>query len=174
MKKLRIANYELRIVILFVVISTILSACSYSFTGSSVPPHLKTVAIPLFNDESGFGEPNLREQFTNEMIKRVQDDNSLQIAEKDVADATLECSIKSVKDEPAVVNPGETVSKRKVTMSVSAIFYDKTLKKKMWEKTFSNWGNYETSSGIAQRTEGITEARDKIIESILLETVSGW
>ena len=41
-----------------------LSGCAYSFSGSSVPKHLKTIAIPLFEDQSGFGEPGLKENFT--------------------------------------------------------------------------------------------------------------
>jgi hypothetical protein len=135
---------------------------------------LKTVAIPLFDDQSGFGEPNLREKFTNKLIEKIQSDNSLQIGEKTTSDADLQGNITSVNDAPAVVNPGETVSKRKITITVSASFYDKVLKKKMWEKSFSNWGNYETGSGIAERTKGIDEALEKISEDILLQTVSGW
>ena len=42
-----------------------IAGCAYSFTGASVPSHLKTVAIPLVDDQSGFGEPGLREYFTN-------------------------------------------------------------------------------------------------------------
>jgi len=180
--ELRIVNFKLRFtihdsritILLFVLCSTLYAGCSYSFTGSSVPPHLKTVAVPLFDDQSGFGEPNLREKFTNKLIEKIQSDNSLQIGEKATSDAELQGNITSVNDAPAVVNPGETVSKRKVTITISASFYDKVLKKKMWEKSFSNWGNYETGSGIAERTKGIDEAMEKITEDILLETVSGW
>lgn len=176
--KLRMTNNKLLITVigylLLVIGVSLFESCSYSFTGSSVPPHLKTVAIPLFNDESGFGEPNLREKFTNKLIEKILSDNSLQIGEKATSDAELQGNITAVKDEPAVVNPGETVSKRKVTITISASFYDKVKKKKMWEKSFSDWGNYETGSGIAERTNALKEAMEKITENILLETVSGW
>jgi hypothetical protein len=48
------------------------------------------------------------------------------------------------------------------------------LRKKVWEKTFSNWGDYVSGTGLSQRSEGIREALRKLSEDVLLETVSGW
>ena len=150
------------------------AGCAYSFTGSSVPPHLKTIAIPLFDDQSGFGEPNLRENFTNKLISLFQQDNSLEISERTHADCILEGAIVAVRDDPAVVAGGEAVTKRRMTITVKASFQDMQLKKKVWEKELSNWGDYEITSGPAQRQSGIDEAIRKLAEDILIETVSGW
>ena len=151
-----------------------LFGCAYSFTGSSVPPHLKTVAIPLFDDQSGAGEPGLREQFTNRLIEQFTRDNSLQVADKKDADSILEGVILAVRDEPLVVEGGETVSKRRLTIVVRTAYQDMKLRKKLWEKELSNWGAYEIGAGPAQRKEGIDEAIRKLTEDILLATVSGW
>ncbi len=151
-----------------------LSSCAYSFTGSSVPPHLKTIAIPLFDDQSGFGEAGLREQFTNKLIDRFLQDNSLEIAEMKESDSILEGVIIAVRDDPAVVERGERVSKRRVTITVKVTYRDMKLRKQVWEKQLSNWGDYEIGSGPAQRQEAITAAIDKLSEDILLDTVSGW
>ena len=152
-----------------------LSGCApYSFTGSSVPPHLKTIAIPLFDDQSGFGEAGLREDFTNRLIGRFTRDNTLEVADKTGADSILEGVILSVRDEPAVVEKGETVNKRRVTIGVKATFHDMKLRKKVWEKQLSNWGDYQIGAGPAERKVAITAAIEKLTEDILLETVSGW
>ena len=58
------------------------SCCAYSFTGASVPPHLKTIAIPIADDRSGSGEPGLRESLTQKLIKQFIDDNTLQVSER--------------------------------------------------------------------------------------------
>ena len=71
--------------------------------------HLKTIAIPLFDDQSGFGEAGLREEITNKLIERFQADNSLEVSDSRNADSILEGIIVSVRDEPSVVEPGETV-----------------------------------------------------------------
>jgi hypothetical protein len=151
-----------------------LSGCPYSFTGSSVPTHLKTVAIPLVDDQSGFGEPGLREQFTTELTNLFISDNSLQVADRSRADAILEGVITGVTDAPSVVEQGEQVRKRRITVSVRFVFQDMKLRRKMWEKMFSNWGDYDSGGGLSQRKVGLQEATRKLSEDILLESVSGW
>ena len=149
-----------------------LCGCVYSFSGSSVPKHLKTIAIPLFEDQSGFGEPGLKENFTTSLINLFVNDNSLQIAERNTADSILEGSIISVQDAPQVITPGEQVTTRRVTINVHVTYQDLKLRKKVWEKDFSNWGEYSTSS--ETRTTALTQAVNKVTEDILIETVSGW
>jgi hypothetical protein len=150
------------------------SGCPYSFTGSSVPSHLKTIAIPLFDDQSGLGEPGLREKFTNKLIDRFVQDNSLGVTDKNHADSVLEGIIVSVRDEPLVVAKGESVTKRRVTIAVKITFQDMKLKKKMLDKQLTNTGDYEISGGPSQRQTGIDAAIEKLTEDILIETVSGW
>ena len=150
------------------------SGCPYSFTGASVPKHLKTIAIPLVDDQSGFGEAGLREQFTTELTNLFISDNSLEVADRTTADSILEGVITSVSDAPSVVAQGEAVTKRRITMTVKYTYEDKVLRKTVWEKTFSDWGDYDSGGGLSQRTAGLTEAIKKISEDVLLETVSGW
>jgi len=149
-----------------------LSGCMYSFSGSSVPKHLKTIAVPLFEDQSGFGEPGLAESFTTTLINLFVNDNSLEVAERNTADSILEGSIVSVQDVPQVVTPGEQVSTRRVTVNVHVTYQDLKLRKKVWDKSFSNWGEYNTSS--ETRTIALTQAVNKVTDDILIETVSGW
>ncbi|MFN0157283.1 MAG: LptE family protein [Bacteroidota bacterium] len=151
-----------------------ITGCPYSFTGASVPPHLKTIGIPIVDDQSGFGEPGLRERFTTELTNAFIGDNSLEVADGNTSDCILEGVITSVSDAPAVVGQGEQVSKRRVTVSAKFAFQDMKLRKKAWDKTFSSWGDYESGGGLSQRDAGLQEAIRKLTEDILLETVSGW
>jgi hypothetical protein len=150
------------------------TGCPYSFTGASVPKHLKTIAIPLVDDQSGLGEPGLRERFTTELTNLFISDNSLQVADRTTADSILEGVIVTVTDAPSVVTGGEAVAKRRITMTVKVAYQDKVQRKKVWEKTFSQWGDYDSGGGLSQRDAGLREAIKKATEDILLETVSGW
>lgn len=146
----------------------------YSFSGGSVPAHLKTIAIPLVDDQSGFGEPGLREQFTTELTNLFIKDNSLEVTNRTTADAILEGVLLPITDAPVSVQQGEQVSRRRITMTVKFTFQDMKLRRKVWEKTFTNWGEYDSGGGLSRRQDGLTEAIKKITEDILLETVSGW
>jgi len=155
-------------------LSLAVAGCVYSFTGASVPAHLKTVAIPLVDDQSGFGEPGLREKFTAEIVQQFTSDNSLEVSDRNTSDSILEGAILSISDAPAVVSQGEQVTRRRLTLTARFAFQDKKLRKKAWEKTFSNWGEYDSGGGLSQRQVGLQDAMKKIAEDVLLETVSGW
>ena len=74
-----------------------------------------------------------------------------------------------------VVSGGEQVSKRKITITISVDFQNLKKKKTIWKKDFSNWGEYESSSGgFSKRDEGLQSAKDKITDDILLEVISNW
>jgi len=146
----------------------------YSFTGASVPKHIRTITIPVAQDRSGSGEPALNEQFTNMLIQKFIDDNTLQIVNKNNANSVLECTITSLTDAPAVVSAGENVTSRRVTIVVQAVYRDLVQRKTIFDKSFSNYGDYAASGSISERKNAIQTALDKITQDILLDTVSGW
>jgi hypothetical protein len=164
----------MRFLYLIIIIPIFIFTGCYSFTGASVPPHLKTVALPLFDDQSGSGEPGLREKMTNKLIEKFRQDNSLQIADKTNSDSIIEGVITSMNSQPQVVSKGEIVSKTRLTINVKVIYQDLKLKKKLFEKQLSGWSEYELSADPTLRNKAIDEAIDKVTEDILLNTVSGW
>jgi hypothetical protein len=117
--------------------------CFYSFTGASVPEHLDTIAIPIADDRSGSGEYGLRELFTNELTQKFIEDNNLSITDRTSANSILECIISSYSDAPSIVTAGETVVEtRRITISVSVVFRDLVKRRTVYERTFSNYGDY--------------------------------
>lgn len=150
------------------------SGCPYSFSGASVPPHLRTIAIPFAEDRSGTGEAELRELFTQKLTQKFIDDNNLQVIDRTNADAVLECIITAINDAPAVVTAGENVQTRRLTINVQVIYKDLVLKKTVFDKQFSNYGDYSADGGLEGRKQGLTIAVEKITDDILLDTVSGW
>jgi len=151
-----------------------MAGCTYSFKGGSVPSHLKTIAIPVVEDQSAFGDPTLRDNLTKKLVDQFTNDNTLQLTDRNTADSMLEGVVTDVKDAPLVLQAGEQVAKRRITVSVRVTFQDLKLRKKVWEKSFSNWGDYPSGGGLTQRNDGVTEAIRKLTEDILNETVAGW
>lgn len=148
--------------------------CRYSFSGGSVPANLKTVAIPIVQDQSGFGDPSLRDEFTQELVQKFTTDGSLTLADRTNADSILETLITNVRESATVVKPGEEVSQRRITVTAHVSFTDVRQHKKIWEKDFSQWGDFPSGATATQRMDGINEALRKLTEDILNETVAGW
>ena len=149
------------------------SCCAYSFTGASIPEHLKTIAIPIADDRSGSGEPGLRETLTQTLIQKFIDDNSLQVGERTTANAILECTIVSLSDAPAIVSAGESITSRRITIGVKVLYRDMVQRKTIFDKNFTNYSDYSTDAADG-RSEAINTAIENISEDILLDTVSGW
>ena len=149
--------------------------CSYSFTGSSVPPHLKTIAIATVQDRSGSGEPQLSDYFTNQLNQRFINDNSLEVTNKAKADAFLDCTIIGLEDTPAIVSSGDQQQTRRITIRAKVIYKDLVKRKTVFNKTFSNSSDYQVTGGITQaREQAIQETVDILTEDILLGVVSNW
>lgn len=163
-------------IFLFIILSSInfTGCCAYSFTGASVPSHLKSIAIPTADDKSGSGEPGLREMLTDNLTQKFIDDNTLQVTNKNNADALLNCVITSLNDAPAVVAAGESVTTRRITINVQVTYTDLVEHKTIFSKSFSNYGDYAADKGVTARSSAINVAIDNISEDILLDVVSGW
>ena len=163
------------IYISFLNLIVIFSGCTYSFNGANPPEGIKSIYIPTVKDESGFGAANLGDNVTLLLKNKFIKDNTLEYAEKVNADAVLSCVIKSIKDEVLVVQAGEQVSQRKITIVINVDFQNLKTKKSIWKKDFSNWGQYNSQSGsFSSRDDGLNSAIDKITDDILLEVISNW
>jgi hypothetical protein len=173
-RSMNLRRPERRLFVLVWMGAWLASGCAYSFKGGSVPPHLKTVAIPIVEDQSGYGDPSLRDLFSTQLVQRFTSDNTLQLADRTSSDSILEGVVTDVKDVPLVLQGGEQVAQRRITVTVRMTFQDLKQRKKVWEKDFSSWGNYPSGGGPSQRADGVKEAVRKLTEDILNETVAGW
>jgi len=167
-------SFIINLLFIFIILINFGGCCVYSFTGASVPQHLKTIAVPIAEDRSGSGEPGLKELVTNQLVQKFINDNTLQVTEKVNADALLECVILPMSDAPAVISGGENVQSRRITINVQVTYKDLVKRKTIFDKKFSNYGDYPSSGNLSQREEAIQTAVDRITEDILLDTVSGW
>ncbi len=162
--------------IISILILSLLWSCSYSFTGSSVPPHLKTISIPTVKDRSGSGEAYLSNDFTENLVQQFVDDNSLQVTNSTNSDAILLVTVVSLGDRAEVISGvGEKATERKVTITVKAVYKDLIMKKTIFDKRLSNYATYDASQGAAEnRQAAILEAIENVNLDLLLAVVSDW
>ena len=165
---------KLKIFVCIILISFIWG-CSYSFTGSSVPPHLKTIAIPIVKDKSGSGETTLSNDFTQNLTQQFIEDNSLYVVNTVTADAILSVTITSMVDRAEVVSgENEKATERRIIVNVKAVYKDLVMKKTIFDKNFSNYGIFETDNYIENRHGAIQDAIDNVALDLLLAVVADW
>ena len=157
--------------ITIIILILVLSGCYYSFKGS-LPSHLKTIAIPLFDDRNA-QFPGVRENLTNKVIDEFISDNTLKVVDESKADLLLTGSITSIRQRAASVEAGEQVSSYKITVSVKVKCEDVKLSKVLYDKSIQQYGLME--SGSTEEIEmAIEEAIVQITEDILNDTLGAW
>jgi outer membrane lipopolysaccharide assembly protein LptE/RlpB len=150
------------------------AGCTYSFRGASLPPGVRTVAVQVFDDNSGFGDPNLRINLTNQLTQKLVADNTLQVTNMSGADAAIIGTVTTVNTQANAVQGNQQVGQWRITVGVSIRFQNLKTQKNIWTKDFSNWGDYDPSAGPSNRDAGLSQAEDKLTEDILLAIVTNW
>jgi hypothetical protein len=165
-------NRVLSIICIICILCTLLSGC-YSFTGGTVPEHLKTISIGFASDNSGFGNPRFRDILTQRLVERFRNDNTFVLIDAG-GDARLQPVITSIADATVTVSPGEVERERKMTVSIEVEYTDAVKKKTVWKRIFSNFQVYQISQGQQARESAVEAAIGQLCEDILLGVVSGW
>ena len=170
----------------------VFSGCGiYSFSGS-IPPHIKSISIPLFvNETAEFG---IAEAVTDEVTNVFLEENILKIS--DQGDSILRGSIKKVEDKPYTYSKMEEVLEYRYSVGISVEWFDVREEKVLITKSYTNWGAYSltadvASDGIDNDGDGKVDSDDpdesgdarelamkaavtKISESIINDIVSTW
>ena len=159
----------------------LIQACSYTFTGASVPPHLNTIYIMNAKDKTGSGIAFMSQYFTDKIIDNFVSDNNLQYIQNPKADAKLDCTISSMSDRPVSISninsanlSGVTDNTREITINIKVVYRDQVKRKTLINKTFSNKASFKTDNYEENREEAIKEVLNKLAEDILLGAVSNW
>jgi len=148
----------------------------YSFSGSTLPSHIQTVAVPMFeNKTSEFG---VREDMTDALIIKFTQDNTLKVLDRRSADSIVMGTIVNIREQAGAYTAQEQVNEIRVYVSVQAKFEDIKKRKVIWEESITQWGTYNPNGSPGDegstRQDGIAEAMEKIVDDIFNKTVSGW
>jgi hypothetical protein len=154
--------------ILLIYITFCIYGCGiYTFSGSTLPSHIKTVAIPLFEDKTV--EFGIDQQITDIIIDAITQDNTLKISGNRGADSILKGKIVRIDDRSGQYDKNEVASDFRIYITIDVSFEDVIKRKTLWKETWTEFGTYNDN-----RNDGIEEAIEKLSTNIINRTVSGW
>ena len=147
-----------------------LNCAYYSFSGS-LPPHLRSVAVPLFEDNTA--EFGVKEELTDAIVTQFRKDNSLKLGTDRDSDVLVKGIILRIRDDAASYNQDESVESAKVYVSVKVECTDTVKRKILWQETLSRWGTYDPEQ-TDDRNQAISDAIIQLSDEIVNKTVTGW
>ena len=168
-----IKRYRLIAGAAFVALYTVMCAgCSYYSLSGSLPPHIKTCAVPLFENETV--EVDIVENITAEVIDAIISDGNMDVVSEFSADAIVNGTIVDIIEMPATYSKEEEAEQFKITVYANVQFFDRKKNEVIWEEqNMEGWANFNAGD-ISAREAGIREALEMLAKEIIDKTVSGW
>ncbi|MGH7567417.1 MAG: LPS assembly lipoprotein LptE [Gemmatimonadales bacterium] len=150
-----------------------LTACLYGFAGGGFAPHIKTVAILPFDNQTP--EPALTQQVNEAVREAFEGRLGLRLAGEANADAVVRGRVvRYDPDAPVTIQPGlgrVTVTKRRVLLTVDVEIIDQREGKTVWQrKGLTVDGDYLPP----QEAEGRKIALQKLVQDIVDGAQSQW
>jgi hypothetical protein len=177
MKRQKSISRFRRRLLLIMILPLIYQGCkmSYSFTGASISPNVKTVAIPRLVNSASFVVPTLARTITDALRDYFTSQTNLDVVDRN-GDLNLEGSITNYAVQPVAIQGNETAAMSRLTITVSVSFSNKTDEKQKWETSFSRYLDFPSVPGLTPANQetiiaGITE---QLVQDIFNKAVVNW
>ena len=153
------------------------ASCAYTTSTALLPSHLKTVAIPVF--ENATTEYTLEQEVTDAVIARFVADNHLKVVDERSANAVVKGRITAYRNAVFGFSQAAQAQEYRVTLVASVTFKDQVKNRELWSAPeMVKTANYYVvdTPGDSARTEldGRKRAIDKLAEEIVARSVEGW
>ena len=145
---------------ILILLISIITSCGYYSMAGSIPPHIKSIAIPLVNNQTA--EFGIAENITDNIIEVFNEENILRIVDSDAADSILNGTIISLDDAPYTFSSEEAVSEYRINITMDIAWKDIENNVDIFKKRYSGWGAYGLSGDI--NTDGIDNDGDGKID----------
>lgn len=159
----------------FPLAAVLLTGCTYTFNPSSVPGHIKSLEIPVAENQTL--EVALSEELTAALTERFVADNTLRVVQKD-ADALLECSITGYEKRVFGFDQNQVANEYIVLLTVNLALRDRVKSKEIWsEEGVVGRASYALSGseeGVATEEAARELAVKQIVDFAISKTVEGW
>lgn len=145
----------------YIFISAIfLQSCGFYSMAGSIPPHIKSIAIPLVENQTA--EFAMAETVTDNLVSKFTKENILRVTSEKNADSMLNGIIMKVDDGPYTFSKEEAVTEYRFTVSIKLEWVDVANDKVLLTKQYTGWGAYGLSGDIS--ADGIDNDGDGAID----------
>ena len=149
----------------------------YSFSGSSLPSHIKTVAVPIFENETL--EFEIANQVTDAITDRFIKDGRLNVTGETRADAVIEGRVMTYENKVHNYSADDTPEDYIVVLRVAVQFRDAVKNREIWkEDGLVVSAVYLVVAGskeaLSDEESARAQAISELAEDVLARTMEQW
>ena len=145
---------------IFLLMLTQLVNCGYYSMAGSIPPHIRSISIPLLDNQTA--EFGITEEITDNLLEKFTEENILRVVDRDNSDSILKGSIIQAEDIPYTYSKEEVVGEYRFTIAIEIEWIDVSNDKVLLEKIFKGWGAYGIGGDIS--SDAIDNDGDGLID----------
>jgi hypothetical protein len=151
--------------VLLLAVTLLTWACkvTYSFSGASIPPQVKTLSIQYFQNRAAIVQPGLSQALTDALIDKCKAQTSLTIV-NGAGDVNFEGEITDYSTRPGAIGADAQASMNRFTISVKVKFTNSVDPNLSYEQTFSRYEDYNSNLDLGQVEKDLS---DKILEALV-------
>ena len=148
------------------------SGCGYHLvgTGSSLPPHLKTIFISVFKNTSS--QPEIHRELTSAVLESFISDGRLKVTKKDDADLIMDATLNYYKKRNVSFGSQDLVSNIIIEIEIELKVTDLIKNEIFMKENLKTQWDYLSSSDIATTERARLEALDLGFEDLGRRLVS--
>lgn len=163
---------------LFIVLfcdSCKLASVSYSMTGASISPEVKTYSVDYFQNKALLVVPYLSTLFTEKLNNYLRSKTSLKEVTNNNGDIRFEGQIVGYHQRPIDIQRDEIATSNRLTIEIQVKYTNTKDDKYDFNSRFSNYKDYDIDADFDSIEESlINEILDKIIEDIYNKALVNW
>lgn len=155
---------------------SLVSGCkiSYSFSGTSIQPDVKTYTVEYFENKAQRIYPSLANTVTEELIDKYKKLTRLNMV-SEMGDITVSGIITGYDTKPMAITADEVASQNRLTITVKIMFTNRLHPDEDFEKSFSAYSDYDSMQSLDAVEGALCEDIVEIlIEDIFNATVANW
>lgn len=158
--KFKIQHLKFVIVILSIFV---LNSC-YTLSGSSIKPEWQTIQISTFpNYAPQYQNPNLSQEFTNELQDIFNNRTKLSLTTDESADLLIDGEITGYQQSSVAIQSNEIAGQNRLTMTVRVRYQNNQDETKSFDRSFSAYEDFAANLTL-QQAEGAL--LDSILEQL--------
>ena len=164
------------LLILVIIFFTVPSGCkvSYSFTGASISPEIKTFSIQYFQNRAPLVQPGLSQYITDELNDKCRSKTNLKYVTS-IGDVNFEGEIVDYNTRPLTVAADAQAAMNRFTVTVKVKFTNSVDPDLSFDRQFSRYEDYSSNLELSQVEQDlIIKIVEMIVEDIYNAAFVNW
>ena len=153
----------------------LLSSCGfYSFSGTSIPPEVKTFSVGFFENNAPINSPLLSQTITEGLKQKFISETNMSITEKE-GDFDFSGEITGFTVAPASAQSSDNATLNRLTITAQVKLECKSDPKLSFEQSFSNFQDFDATENFSSvENDLVEEISDMMIQSIFNKAAINW